>query len=286
MDGATYSPYLRYSWFHFRLEGNADYRPFAFHMQSSAHVVSLTARGQHAVRWISRGRETKWEETSGAVNFTPFDGEQHDFVTAMSPDFVSEVFFIPDRHLRTCLASEGMQPCGVLHHELARCDSVLQSCMTRLARDTDAHADNGDSRKDEAARRLVLRLVELNGGGVPDWNNDASKFSAQTMQYLVDYIDEHLLISPSLSELGMRVGLSPSHFARKFRQSTGLSLHRFINRRRVSRSLDILKASPGSLASVAIHLGFSSQSHFTRLFSNLTGMTPAKYQKQFRRTVG
>lgn len=285
MGGAIYSPYLHYSWFHFRVEGNADYRPFAFHMQSNAHVVSLTARGQHAVRWISRGRETKWEETSGAVNFTPFDSEQHDFVTAMSPDFVSDVFFIPDGHLRVCLASEGMQPRGVFHHELARSDTVLQLCMRRLAIDAEAHGDNGDVRKDEAARRLVLRLVELNGGGVPDWNHDGSTFSEKIMQHLVDYIDAHLLICPSLSELAIRVGLSPSHFAKKFRQSTGLSLCRFVNRRRVSRSLDILKVSRESLASVALDLGFSSQSHFTRLFSDLTGMTPAKYQKQFKRTV-
>lgn len=40
------------------------------------------------------------------------------------------------------------------------------------------------------------------------------------------------------------------------------------------------------LASVALDLGFSSQSHFTRLFSSLTGMTPAKYRKQVRPVVG
>jgi len=47
-----------------------------------------------------------------------------------------------------------------------------------------------------------------------------------------------------------------------------------------------VRAGPGDhrrpLASVALDLGFSSQSHFTRLFSSLTGMTPAKYRKQFR----
>jgi len=40
------------------------------------------------------------------------------------------------------------------------------------------------------------------------------------------------------------------------------------------------------LARIALDLGFSSQSHFSRLFSDLTGMTPAKHRKQFRRTVG
>ena len=83
----------------------------------------------------------------------------------------------------------------------------------------------------------------------------------------------------------MLAGLSPSHFAKKFRQSTGLSLNRFVNRRRIIHSLETLKAD-ASLASIALDLGFSSQSHFTRLFSGLTGMTPAKYQKGVKRTVG
>ena len=65
----------------------------------------------------------------------------------------------------------------------------------------------------------------------------------------------------------------------------GLSLHRFINLRRIDRSLDVLKEGSDSLAGVALDLGFSSQSHFTRLWSSLTGMTPAKDRNQFKRTV-
>jgi len=47
-----------------------------------------------------------------------------------------------------------------------------------------------------------------------------------------------------------------------------------------------LQANSDTLAGIAHELGFSSQAHFTHLFSTLTGMTPAKYRKQFRRTVG
>ena len=106
------------------------------------------------------------------------------------------------------------------------------------------------------------------------------------MAGLVEEIDANLKSTPSLSAMALRVGLSPSHFAKKFRQSTGLSLHRFVNRRRILASLETLRGQSQPLAHVALDLGFSSQSHFTRIFSGLTGMTPAKYQKQFRRTVG
>jgi AraC family transcriptional regulator len=85
--------------------------------------------------------------------------------------------------------------------------------------------------------------------------------------------------------MSVLAGMSPSHFARKFRQSTGLSLSRFVNRRRILRSLETLKTD-ASLVSIALDLGFSSQSHFTRLFSGLTGMTPAKYRKSVKPTLG
>ena len=82
------------------------------------------------------------------------------------------------------------------------------------------------------------------------------------------------------------VGLSPSHCARKVRHKEGLSLGRFVNRRRLARALVVLRKDSTSLSQVALDLGFSSQSHFTRLFSTLVGMTPAKYRKTFTPTVG
>lgn len=50
--------------------------------------------------------------------------------------------------------------------------------------------------------------------------------------------------------------------------------------------MDVLRDQSRPLAELALDLGFSSQSHFTRLFSALTGMTPARYRKEVKRTVG
>jgi AraC family transcriptional regulator len=74
-------------------------------------------------------------------------------------------------------------------------------------------------------------------------------------------------------------GLSPGHFARKFRHSTGLSLQRFLNQRRIGRSCEMLREGSLALARIAIELGFSSQSHFTRLFSGLTGTSPQRFRR-------
>ena len=164
-------------------------------------------------------------------------------------------------------------------------DAELQWCMMRLACRL-PEDENAAGVADEASRRLVLRLVQLSGGGTPDWRDDSSTFDRQTLDRLLEYIDAHLKIEPCLTDMAMRVGLSPSHFAKKFRLSTGLSLHRFVTRRRILASFESLKVESQPLAHVALDLGFSSQSHFTRLFSELTGMTPAKYRKQVKQPVG
>jgi len=143
-----------------------------------------------------------------------------------------------------------------------------------------------DLRKDAAARRLVLRLAELTGGRAPEWTDDCGVFDSRTIEFLIAHIDAALRIAPSLSEMATLVGLSPSHFAKKFRQSVGLSLHRCVVQRRLAASLELLKSDSAPLAHVAYDFGFTSQSHFTRLFSEQTGMTPAKYRKLHKPTVG
>jgi AraC family transcriptional regulator len=192
---------------------------------------------------------------------------------------------IPPSHLTTVPEAEGVRPVNEWTPMFGGQDAVLRDCMARLAATPTSQDVAGDVGIDEVARRLVLRLVELNGGGKPDWHDDASVFDRRTLFNLVAYLDQNLYIAPSLSDMALLAGVSPSHFAKKFRQSTGLSLDRFVNRRRIFRSFETLKTD-ASVAKIALDLGFSSQSHFTRLFSGLTGMTPAKYQKSVRRTVG
>ena len=103
------------------------------------------------------------------------------------------------------------------------------------------------------------------------------------MRQIVERVDARLHGQPSLDEMSIGFGLSPSHFARKFQKSTGLSLNRFMNRRRIGLSLLLLRTGKESIAQLSLDLGFSSQSHFTLLFSGLTGLTPSRFRQAYRR---
>lgn len=284
MAAARLAVGTHHSWLGYWQHASAEV-PLVIHRRHVSHYLGYVGAGQITTRWVTRSVERKYHAAAGTVRFYPADQERHTFIGQANPVNDFYILVIPIAEEKDILASESMDPYTPLRHLHMPDDAELVWCMKHLA----VHANregNCTEHEDEAARRLIMRLSVLSGGKTPEWHADDGVFDRHTCAHLVGYIDTHLKIAPCLSDMSMLVGLSPSHFAKKFRQSTGLSLHRLINRRRVGASLELLKGQSQPLAHVALELGFSSQSHFTRLFSDLTGMTPAKYRKQFKRTVG
>jgi AraC-like DNA-binding protein len=83
----------------------------------------------------------------------------------------------------------------------------------------------------------------------------------------------------SLADLANDCGLSASHFSRAFRQSTGLSPHRWLLMRRIDLAKSKLLDRTLPLADVALSCGFADQSHFTRVFTALVGISPGAWRR-------
>jgi len=82
-----------------------------------------------------------------------------------------------------------------------------------------------------------------------------------------------------LRQLAEQCGLSTRHFARAFRQSTGVPPHRWLLGRRVERAKDLMRDPALSLAEVALACGFADQSHFTRMFTTVVGVSPGVWRR-------
>ena len=82
-----------------------------------------------------------------------------------------------------------------------------------------------------------------------------------------------------LSRLAAECGLSVRHFARAFRRSTGMPPHRWLLNRRVERAKDLLRTRALSLADVGAFCGFADQSHFTRTFTAMVGVSPGAWRR-------
>jgi AraC family transcriptional regulator len=91
---------------------------------------------------------------------------------------------------------------------------------------------------------------------------------------------ERLSEDMSLSEPAAACGLSPNYFARAFKQSVGTPPHRWLLLQRVLRAKSWLRDADRSLTEIAIACGFADQSHFTRVFTNIVGISPGAWRKQ------
>jgi AraC family transcriptional regulator len=94
------------------------------------------------------------------------------------------------------------------------------------------------------------------------------------LQQAIDYIHTYLDRDLSLVELAEVINISPVYFARLFRQTIGTSPHQYVIQQRVERAKEMLLKTDLAIADIALEVGFSSQSHLTRQFKRVTGMTP------------
>jgi AraC family transcriptional regulator len=100
------------------------------------------------------------------------------------------------------------------------------------------------------------------------------------LKLVLDHIDAHLAEEMALEDLALLAGRSACHFLRCFKQSTGVSPHRYITRRRIDRASALLAADEMPLVDIALACGFADQSHFGRVFRRERNLTPLAYRRQ------
>jgi AraC family transcriptional regulator len=98
------------------------------------------------------------------------------------------------------------------------------------------------------------------------------------LRRVTEYIHQNLDKDLSLVELAAVVCMSPYHFARLFKGSTGVPPHRFVVRQRIARAGDLLVRQSPSIAQVSRQVGFRTPSHFTTVFRHAVSITPGAYR--------
>jgi len=96
-----------------------------------------------------------------------------------------------------------------------------------------------------------------------------------TLRRVSTYIEEHLAEDLSLSELAAVAYLSPYHFARLFKASTGFAPHQYVIGRRIERAKLFLSTTNWSLTAIAHAVGFAHESHLALHFKRVTGLLPS-----------
>jgi AraC-like DNA-binding protein len=75
--------------------------------------------------------------------------------------------------------------------------------------------------------------------------------------------------------------VSPAHFSREFRATFGETPHRYLQRRRVERAMELLRETDRTITAICLDVGFNSLGTFTRTFREVVGEPASAYRARF-----
>ncbi|RZU39106.1 AraC family transcriptional regulator [Edaphobacter modestus] len=93
------------------------------------------------------------------------------------------------------------------------------------------------------------------------------------------YIEQHLDESITLEELARVAEISPNYLIALFRQSMGMTPHKYMVQMRIERAYTLLKQKEFTLLEIAQRCGFQDQSQFTTVFRRYVGVTPGHFRR-------
>lgn len=134
----------------------------------------------------------------------------------------------------------------------------------------------------ESESRILTTMTQLikryAGMGSSEHAPGKEKMAIRQAQ---QYIEEHFAQNVTLKELAEHVALSPYYLLRVFHTEVGMPPYAYLESVRIRHTQRLIKAGR-PLADVAAEVGFSSQSHMTRQFKKIIGVTPGLYARQIR----
>ncbi len=156
---------------------------------------------------------------------------------------------------------------------------IVQLCLSLLA-ESRSNESQGRLYAESLVQTLAIHLVRYysTSNEVPELIKIGG-LSGRKLRLVKEYIVEHLEEEVSLNEIAESAQLSPYHFARAFKRTTGLTPQQYLTQCRIEHAKELLSKGDLPLVEVGFRSGFKNQSHFTTLFRKFTTMTPKVWRE-------
>ena len=158
-------------------------------------------------------------------------------------------------------------------------DAALVALGRRLLRGLESEGEPVRVRVEALKFELAIHLLRHYCTASVGLERRVTRLSPRKLARALDYIDSNLREDMSLAGLAEAVAMSTSHFAHAFKQTTGLSPHRFVLERRIERAKSLLRETDLAITEIAHRIGCASHSHFSVLFHRATGLTPRDFRR-------
>ncbi|RAP78595.1 DNA-binding response regulator [Paenibacillus montanisoli] len=132
-----------------------------------------------------------------------------------------------------------------------------------------------------AMKGWTIRFI----GTAAEFLGAQEKEVSHTIARVQQYINANLHQEMSREDIAEHVYLNPAYLSRLFRKETGLSLTDYTASLRIQKAKLELSDTNHRVCDVALSVGYSNFSHFTKLFKKTTGLTPQEYRKKHQRIL-
>jgi AraC family transcriptional regulator len=241
------------------------------------HVVVINLGRSSTWEFKKEGRFRRFFKARGAISFfpshQPFSGrlkvERGVFANvlflALDPVFVRRVaegLELDSDQIELIEKRRSTDP--TLHHiAMALRAGVQSGAVDRMYREALSTA-------------LAVHLLREYGAAVPGPKKQHGGLPREKLVRAVEYIQDQLHTDLTVSRIAQAVYVSPYHFTKLFKQSTGQSPHQYVVEARVRKAKELLTKGKFTISEVAYHVGFVDQSHLTRHFKRVFGLPPKR----------
>ena len=178
-------------------------------------------------------------------------------------------------------ACNGMSGASGLGHRCQIVDARLAALMAAVNAERIAGFPSGRRFLDSIEQAIAAALVDAFAGQNRSVRQLRGGLGPARLRTIAELVHGTLEEELSLLQLAHAVNLSPAHFSRMFRKSTGETPHQFVLRNRIERAKEMLRAPEARVLDVAVACGFKTQQHFARVFRYLCGTSPREYRLQW-----
>lgn len=132
--------------------------------------------------------------------------------------------------------------------------------------------------EEPVTKALALRLSVLLSRGSIQQTNKGATLPPWRLRRVTDFVRDSLAGAISLADMAAAAGLSPMHFAARFKAATGMRPHHFLLAQRIERAKELLEQTDDSILDIAIAVGFQAQTHFATVFKHHESVTPRQWR--------
>ncbi|MGY2904173.1 helix-turn-helix transcriptional regulator [Bradyrhizobium sp. URHC0002] len=190
--------------------------------------------------------------------------------------------YLPQTTLERVAHEAGAAPGGNLVERTAHPDPITARLLLSAADALEGSAVLDTLFRHQLMDLLATRLLAAHAGVPAAIQPVVGGLSPKVLSRAIARLRSDSDADVSLAALAADAGLSRFHFCRAFKESTGLSPHAWLRQHHLEQAMNRLRDTNESVVSIAIALGYSSQSAFAAAFRKLTGESPSDWRMRVR----